>query len=38
MGLPGGVPRLPYVPADESEIATIHSMLEERGLIGVAAS
>lgn len=38
MGLPGGVPRLPYVPADESEIATIRSMLDVRGLVGVAAS
>jgi 4-hydroxy-tetrahydrodipicolinate synthase len=38
MGLPGGVPRLPYVSADEDEVAQIRSMLEERGLIGVAAS
>jgi 4-hydroxy-tetrahydrodipicolinate synthase len=38
MGLPGGVPRLPYVEADESEKATIKAMLEARGLIGVAAS
>jgi 4-hydroxy-tetrahydrodipicolinate synthase len=38
MGLPGGVPRLPYVPADASEIATIRTMLEARGLVGVATS
>lgn len=37
MGLPGGVPRLPYVEADESEKATIRAMLESRGLVGVAA-
>lgn len=37
MGLPGGVPRLPYVEADDSEKATIRAMLEARGLIGVAA-
>lgn len=37
MGLPGGVPRLPYVEADESEKATIRAMLEARGLVGVAA-
>lgn len=36
MGLPGGVPRLPYVEADESEKATIREMLEARGLVGVA--
>lgn len=35
MGLPGGVPRLPYVEADESEKATIRAMLEARGLVGV---
>lgn len=38
MGLPGGHVRLPYVDADESETATIRAMLEERGLVGVAAS
>lgn len=36
MGLPGGVPRLPYVEADDSEKATIREMLEARGLVGVA--
>lgn len=36
IGLPGGVPRLPYVEADESEKATIRAMLEARGLVGVA--
>lgn len=35
MGLPGGVPRLPYVEADDSEKATIRAMLEARGLVGV---
>lgn len=35
IGLPGGVPRLPYVEADESEKATIRAMLEARGLVGV---
>jgi 4-hydroxy-tetrahydrodipicolinate synthase len=38
MGLPGGHVRLPYVDADESETATIRAMLEDRGLVGVAAS
>lgn len=38
MGLPGGHVRLPYVDLDESETATIRAMLEERGLVGVAAS
>lgn len=38
MGLPGGHVRLPYVDCDESETATIRAMLEERGLVGVAAS
>jgi 4-hydroxy-tetrahydrodipicolinate synthase len=38
MGLPGGRVRLPYVDLDESETATIRAMLEERGLVGVAAS
>jgi 4-hydroxy-tetrahydrodipicolinate synthase len=38
MGLPGGHVRLPYVDADESETATIRAMLEQRGLVGVAAS
>ena len=38
MGLPGGHVRLPYVDADDSETATIRAMLEERGLVGVAAS
>jgi 4-hydroxy-tetrahydrodipicolinate synthase len=38
MGLPGGFVRLPYVDADESETATIREMLEQRGLVGVAAS
>jgi 4-hydroxy-tetrahydrodipicolinate synthase len=28
-----GVPRLPYVPADEAETATIRAMLESRGLL-----
>lgn len=35
MGLPGGVPRLPYVQADEAEIAILREMLESRDLIGV---
>ncbi len=35
LGLPGGVPRLPYVEADESERAVIRTMLEARGLVGV---
>lgn len=38
MGLPGGVPRLPYVPVDDDEIAVIRTMLEARGLVGVATS
>lgn len=38
MGLPGGHVRLPYVDADESEIATIRTALEQRGLVGVTAS
>lgn len=38
MGLPGGHVRLPYVDCDESETAAIRAMLEERGLVGVAAS
>ena len=38
MGLPGGHVRLPYVDADEAETATIKAMLQERGLVGVAAS
>jgi 4-hydroxy-tetrahydrodipicolinate synthase len=38
MGLPGGVPRLPYVPADDLEVTQIRAMLEARNLIGVAAS
>jgi 4-hydroxy-tetrahydrodipicolinate synthase len=38
IGLPGGHVRLPYVDCDESETATIRAMLEERGLVGVAAS
>ncbi|MGH2960007.1 MAG: 4-hydroxy-tetrahydrodipicolinate synthase [Solirubrobacterales bacterium] len=38
MGLPGGHVRLPYVDCDESETATIRAMLEERELVGVAAS
>lgn len=38
MGLPGGTVRLPYVDADESEIAEIRTMLESFGLLGVAAS
>lgn len=38
MGLPGGVPRLPYVQADETETAQIRAMLEARSLVGVAAS
>lgn len=38
MGLPGGIPRLPYVPADDLEITQIRAMLESRNLLGVAAS
>lgn len=38
MGLPGGVPRLPYVEADETEKSQIRTMLESRGLVGVATS
>ena len=38
MGLPGGAPRLPYVSADDAEIAVIRTMLEARGLVGVTAS
>ena len=32
-----GVPRLPYVEADEDETATIRAMLHARGLVGAAA-
>jgi 4-hydroxy-tetrahydrodipicolinate synthase len=32
-----GVPRLPYVEADEAETATIRAMLHARGLVGAAA-
>jgi 4-hydroxy-tetrahydrodipicolinate synthase len=38
MGLPGGTVRLPYVDADEAEIAQIRAMLEARNLVGVATS
>jgi 4-hydroxy-tetrahydrodipicolinate synthase len=37
LGHPVGVPRLPYVEADEQETATIRSMLHARGLVGAAA-
>jgi 4-hydroxy-tetrahydrodipicolinate synthase len=32
-----GAPRLPYVAADEHELATIHEMLSRRGMVGAAA-
>jgi 4-hydroxy-tetrahydrodipicolinate synthase len=32
-----GVPRLPYVEADEHELATIREMLARRGLVGATA-
>lgn len=37
MGVRAGVPRLPYVEADEAETATIREMLEARGLVGAHA-
>lgn len=37
MGIRAGVPRLPYVEADEGEKAVLQAMLEARGLIGAAA-
>jgi 4-hydroxy-tetrahydrodipicolinate synthase len=32
-----GIPRLPYVEADEHELATIREMLARRGLVGATA-
>jgi 4-hydroxy-tetrahydrodipicolinate synthase len=37
MGIRAGVPRLPYVEADQTEKATIRQMLEARGLVGAHA-
>jgi 4-hydroxy-tetrahydrodipicolinate synthase len=37
LGLPAGRCRLPYVDADESEVATVRAMLEERGMVGATA-
>jgi 4-hydroxy-tetrahydrodipicolinate synthase len=37
IGLPVGAPRLPYVELDDSELATIHAMLERHGMLSVAA-
>lgn len=38
LGIDAGSVRLPYVDADEAETEVIRTMLESRGLIGVAAS
>lgn len=37
IGVPVGVPRLPYVELDESEMSVIRSMLERRGMLATAA-
>ncbi|MDP9346216.1 MAG: 4-hydroxy-tetrahydrodipicolinate synthase [Actinomycetota bacterium] len=37
MGVRAGVPRLPYVEADEAETRTIRDMLDARGLVGAHA-
>lgn len=37
MGVRAGVPRLPYVEADEAETRTIREMLHARGLVGATA-
>jgi dihydrodipicolinate synthase/N-acetylneuraminate lyase len=37
MGVRAGVPRLPYVEADEAETRTIREMLDARGLVGAHA-
>ncbi len=37
IGLPVGAPRLPYVELDDSELATVHAMLERHGMLSVAA-
>ncbi len=37
MGIRAGVPRLPYVEADEAETQTIREMLDARGLVGAHA-
>lgn len=37
MGVRTGVPRLPYVEADEAETRTIREMLDARGLVGAHA-
>ena len=37
MGVRAGVPRLPYVEADEAETQTIREMLDARGLVGAHA-
>ncbi len=37
MGIRAGVPRLPYVEADEAETRTIREMLHARGLVGATA-
>jgi 4-hydroxy-tetrahydrodipicolinate synthase len=37
VGLPGGVPRLPYVELDEHERGVIRAMLERHGLLSRAA-
>lgn len=36
LGIDAGVPRLPYVPLEADEIATIRTMLEARGLLATA--
>jgi 4-hydroxy-tetrahydrodipicolinate synthase len=37
IGVPVGVPRLPYVELDEPEMSVIRSMLERRGMLATAA-
>ncbi len=38
IGMPVGVPRLPYVELDASELVIVRDMLERHGLLSVAAS
>ena len=37
IGVPAGRPRLPYVELEESELATIRTLLERHGLLAHAA-
>jgi 4-hydroxy-tetrahydrodipicolinate synthase len=37
LGLGVGAPRLPYVPLDEQEVATVRDMLERHGMLTTAA-